>query len=288
MVTGPIALAYNIPGVDTLVLNGELIAKIFNEDVTNWNDPAIAALNPDVTLPDLVIQSVHRADDSGTTENFTKYLKAAGPDAWPFEPAKAWAAPGGIAGQGTDGVAQEVKGKEGTIGYIEWGFAVDNDLPIAQIDNGAGAVELTGETAGAAVAAAEVVGTGNDLALKLDYATTEPGAYPLVLVTYEIVCSANNGDKADVLKAFLGYTATERSDLPGGTRRRPAAGRDPGEGHRVDRGAELDRIECRNYPRHSPCLTGTASRRGSLRTDHCAQTLARRPQCRPTAGERSS
>ena len=86
---------------------------------------------------------------------------------------------------------------------------------MALIDNGSGPVELTGESAGKAVAAAEVVGTGDDVALKLDYATDEPGAYPIVLVTYEIVCSEGNGDKLDILKAFLGYTATEgQATLP--------------------------------------------------------------------------
>jgi phosphate transport system substrate-binding protein len=209
MVTGPIALAYNVPGVTDLTLNAEVLANIFNGTVTNWNDASIAELNSGVTLPDLTIQSVHRQEDSGTTENFTKYLKAAAPDAWTFDAAKAWAAPGGIAANGSDGVAQEVVGKEGTIGYVEWGYAADNSLAIAKIDNGSGAVELTGESAGKAVAAAEIVGSGNDVALKLDYATEEAGAYPIVLVTYEIVCSANNGDKLDVLKAFLGYTATE-------------------------------------------------------------------------------
>ncbi|WP_111766749.1 phosphate ABC transporter substrate-binding protein PstS [Nakamurella deserti] len=209
MVTGPIALAYNVPGVTDLTLNASVLANIFNGTVTNWNDATIAELNSGVTLPDLTIQSVHRQEDSGTTENFTRYLKAAAGDAWTFDAAKAWAAPGGIAANGSDGVAQEVVGKEGTIGYVEWGYAADNSLAIAKIDNGSGAVELTGESAGKAVSAAEVVGTGNDVALKLDYATDEEGAYPIVLVTYEIVCSANNGDKLDILKAFLGYTATE-------------------------------------------------------------------------------
>ncbi len=208
MVTGPIAVAYNVPGVTDLTVNAEVLAKIFAGTITTWNDPAIAALNSGATLPALTIQSVHRAEDSGTTENFTKYLKAAAPDAWTFDPAKAWAAPGGIAANGSDGVAQEVLGKDGTIGYVEWGYATDNSLAIAKVDSGAGAVELTGESAGKAVAAATVVGTGNDVALKLDYATKEAGVYPIVLVTYEIVCSANNGDTLDVLKAFLGYTAT--------------------------------------------------------------------------------
>ncbi|MGS0685936.1 phosphate ABC transporter substrate-binding protein PstS [Nakamurella sp. GG22] len=209
MVTGPIALAYNISGVDSLTLTPDVLAGIFAGTITQWNAPEIAAVNPGVTLPALGIQAVHRAEDSGTTENFTKYLKAAAADAWTFEPAKAWAAPGGVAAQGSDGVSKQVASTDGSIGYVEWGFAVDDGLNVAKIDNGGGAVELTAESAGKAVAAAEVVGSGQDLALKLDYATDEPGVYPVVLVTYEIVCSAGNGDKGELLKSFLGYTATD-------------------------------------------------------------------------------
>ncbi len=209
MVTGPIALAYNLSGVKDLTLTPEVLAKIFSGGIANWNDPAIAAINPGATLPSLAIQAVHRAEDSGTTENFTKYLKAAAPDAWTFDPAKAWAAPGGVAAQGSDGVSKQVKSTDGSLGYVEWGFAVDDGLSVAKIDNGGGAVELTAESAGKAVAAAKIAGTGNDLALKLDYATKEAGAYPVVLVTYEIVCSAGNADLGPLLQSFLGYTATD-------------------------------------------------------------------------------
>ena len=138
---------------------------------------------------------MHRAEDSGTTENFTKYLAASAPTAWTVEPSKSWSAPGGVAAQGSDGVAKQVASTDGSIGYVEWGFAVDDGLNVAQIDNGGGAVELTAESAGAAVAAAEVVGTDGDLTMELDYATQEPGAYPVILVTYEIVCSAGNGEQ---------------------------------------------------------------------------------------------
>ncbi|WP_246232179.1 substrate-binding domain-containing protein [Nakamurella aerolata] len=96
-----------------------------------------------------------------------------------------------------------------SIGYVEWGYATAGNLKMAAIDNGGGPVELTGESAGKAVAAADIVGKGKDLSLKLDYATKEPGAYPILLVTYEIVCSAGNGDKAAALKSFLGYAATD-------------------------------------------------------------------------------
>ena len=163
-----------------------------------------------MTLPSLSIQAVHRAEDSGTTENFTKYLAAAAPAAWTAPPAKSWAAPGGVAAQGSDGVSKQIKGADGSIGYVEWGFAQDDGLSVAKIDNGGGAVELTAESAGAAVSAATVTGTGNDLSLKLDYATKTPGAYPVMLVTYEIVCSAGNAaDIGPLLKSFLGYTATD-------------------------------------------------------------------------------
>jgi phosphate transport system substrate-binding protein len=210
MVTGPIALAYNLSGVDKLILTPQVLAGIFSGTIANWNDPTIAAVNPGVTLPSLAIQAVHRAEDSGTTENFTKYLAAASAGGWTAAPGKSWTAPGGVAAQGSDGVSKQIKSTDGSIGYVEWGFAQDDGLSVAQIDNGGGAVELTAESAGAAVAAATVAGTGKDLALKLDYATKTPGAYPVILVTYEIVCSAGNtGDIGPLLKSFLGYTSTD-------------------------------------------------------------------------------
>lgn len=211
MVTGPIAVAYNLPGVDTLILTPTVLSGIFGGTIAKWNDAAIAAVNPGVTLPDLAIATVHRAEDSGTTDNFTKYLAAAGD--WKFEGGKAWTAPGGTGAQGSDGVAKAVAGTEGSIGYVEWGFATQAKLAMAEIDNGAGPVALTAESAGKAVAAAKVVGTGGDLALKLDYATSEAGAYPIILVTYEIVCAGGNGAKAPLLKSFLGYAVTDGQGL---------------------------------------------------------------------------
>ena len=186
-----------------------MIAQIFNGKITNWNDPAIAAVNPGVTLPSLAIQAVHRAEDSGTTDNFTKYLSAAAPTDWTYKHSKSWSAPGGVAAQGSDGVSKQVKSTEGSLGYVEWGFAVDDGLSVAKIDNGGGAVELTAASAGKAVEAATVVGTGKDLTLKLDYATKTPGVYPVVLVTYEIVCSGGNSNLGALLKSFLGYTSTD-------------------------------------------------------------------------------
>ncbi len=207
MVTGPIAVAYNVPGVTKLTMTPQVLAGIFGGKITNWNDPAIAALNKGVTLPSLAIATIHRSEASGTTDNFTKYLTAAG--GWTFPGGKSWTAPGGTGAQGSDGAAKAVSTTSGAIGYVEWSFAQSLQLSMAAIDNGGGPVTLTGESAGKAVQAAKVVGKGKDLSLQLDYATKTPGAYPVILVTYEIVCSAGNGSKAALLKSFMGYTATD-------------------------------------------------------------------------------
>jgi phosphate transport system substrate-binding protein len=207
MVTGPIAVAYNLTGVSKLVLTPKILVDIFSGKITKWNDAAIAAVNSGVTLPDLAISTVHRSEDSGTTDNFTKYLKAAG--GWTYPGGKSWTAPGGTGAQGSDGVASAVQSTTGAVGYVEWSFAQQDKLAMALIDNGSGPVELTAESAGKAVAAAKISGTGSDLALTLDYATKAPGAYPVILVTYELVCSTGNGNAAALLKSFLGYAATD-------------------------------------------------------------------------------
>jgi phosphate transport system substrate-binding protein len=208
MVAGPIAIAFNVKGVDTLVLNADVAAKIFTGQITTWNDPAIAALNKGVTLPATPIKVYFRSDESGTTENFTKYLQAAAPTAWTAEPGKKWTGKG-EGKEKSAGVATAVKGQDGGITYVELSYAQQNQLSMAAIDSGAGAVELTGETAGKTIATAEQTGKGNDLALKIDYATKEPGAYPIVLVTYEIVCSKYaDAEKGQKVKAFLKHFAT--------------------------------------------------------------------------------
>jgi phosphate transport system substrate-binding protein len=205
-VVGPIAVSYNLPGVDKLTLTADVAAKIFSSKITKWNDPAIAAANPGVTLPDAAITTFHRSDSSGTTDNFTKWLKAAAPASWTAAPGKEWVAPGGQGAKGNDGVGTGIKDTPNSIGYVEWSFAKNNELSYAAIDNGGGAVELTAETAAKAVEDAEVIGTGKDLQFKLDYATKDPGAYPVVLVAYELVCeTGNKADRLPALKGWLTY-----------------------------------------------------------------------------------
>jgi phosphate transport system substrate-binding protein len=208
MVIGPIAVVYNVEGVDNLQVSPATLAGIFAGKITKWDDPKIAADNAGAKLPSTAIQTVHRSDESGTTDNFTKYLSKTAESEWTFGNAKAWKAPGGTGAAKSDGVATQVKSTAGTISYVELSFAENSDLKMAKVKNGAGEyAELTGESAGKTIAGAKIEGTGNDLKLSIDYATTEPGAYPIVLVTYEIACSKGSA-KAAAIKGFLTYTAS--------------------------------------------------------------------------------
>lgn len=212
LVFGPVALAYNLPGVPGVTLNGETASKIFNGQIAMWNDPAIAALNSGAQLPASPITVVFRSDESGTTDNVQKYLEAAGKGAWTQGAGKKFNGGIGSGAEKSAGVAQATKGTAGAITYVELSFAQDNQLGIAKIDNGAGAVELSDATVGTAIEGATISGTGNDLVVDLDsiYGTTAAGAYPLLLATYEIVCSKGyDADTAKALKAFLTVAATD-------------------------------------------------------------------------------
>lgn len=212
LVFGPIALVYNLPGVQTLVVNGDALAKIFTGVITTWNDPTLAALNRGVPLPDRAITPIYRTDPSGTTDNLQRYLTVAAPQSWALGVGTRFQ---GGAGQGAaraEGLVEAVRTTPGTIGYVEKAFADRAGLPYAQIDNGSGAVPLTNDTARNGVNAAKFVANGNDLVLGLDsvYGTHERSAYPVVPATYEIVCSAGyTADTAAAIKSFLAVAAGE-------------------------------------------------------------------------------
>jgi phosphate transport system substrate-binding protein len=212
MVVGPVAVAYNVSGLTKLVLTPDVIAKIFNGTITTWNDPAIAAINSGATLPSAPIAAFHRSDSSGTTDNFTKYMiAAAGTTDWPYPHAKDWpsAIKSGQGAKGSDGVASALKSTANSIGYLEYSFTTDGSLGVAQVDNGGGPVTLTPATAAAAIASAQVTGTGDDLTVSIDYATKTPGAYPIVLVTYEITCVKGlSSSDLPLTKSFLTYIAS--------------------------------------------------------------------------------
>ncbi len=129
MVGGAIVAAYNVSGVDKLILSSDVLAGIFGNTITKWNDPKIAGINPGVTLPDATIAQFHRSDSSGTTDNFTKFI-ATTSTAWTFGNAKEWTAPGGQGAKGSDGVASAVKSTPNSIGYVELSFAQDAKLDL--------------------------------------------------------------------------------------------------------------------------------------------------------------
>ncbi|RIQ15737.1 phosphate ABC transporter substrate-binding protein PstS [Jiangella rhizosphaerae] len=207
----PIAIAYNLPGVDNLQLGPVTLANIFNGTITNWNDPAIAADNPDATLPDLAITPVHRSDESGTTENFVEYLAAAASEAWTYEVSGDWPADlPGEAGAQTPGVIAAVQAAEGTIGYAS--AAAVGDLQTAAIGVGSEFVEYSAEAAAAVVdASPRAEGRAeNDIAIELARDTTASGAYPIVLISYTIVCTAYEDPAVgDLVKAYVGYVASD-------------------------------------------------------------------------------
>ncbi|MBY0442785.1 MAG: phosphate ABC transporter substrate-binding protein PstS [Mycobacteriaceae bacterium] len=215
LVFGPIALVYNLSQISTLVVNGALLAKIFSGAITHWNDLAIAALNPGLTLPSTAITPIYRSDSSGTTDNFQKYLTAAAPHLWTNGVGSEFQGGVGEGAQKSAGVVQAVKTIPGAIGYVEKGFADQAGMAFAEIDTGHGAVSLTADTARKAIDSAAFLGQGNDLVLDLNamYATNEPGAYPLVLATYEIVCSKSyDSSTAAAVKSFLTVAAHNRQE----------------------------------------------------------------------------
>ncbi len=209
MVGGAIAVAYNVQGVEKLILNPTVTAGIFDGAITTWNDPQIAALNPGVTLPSAPIAAYHRSDGSGTTANFTAWLTATAPQAWTYGAGKDWKAPGGQGSKGSDGVASSLKSTPNSIGYIEASFVEQAGAKSAWINNGGQPVELTTANATTGLSSAKVTGQGNNLTLSIDYATTAANAYPIVLVTYEIACSKGlAADQAGLVKSFLQYTSS--------------------------------------------------------------------------------
>ncbi len=206
----PIAVIYNLEGVEELNLDAATTAKIFNVQITKWNDPAIQALNEGVELPDLDITAVHRQDGSGTTNNFTDYLADAAGSDWPYEADSDWTAPGGEAAQGTSGVVAAVEGGNGTIGYADLSRA--EGLGVANIKIGEEFVAPSAEGAAKAVETAERVSgrPEGDISLEIDRATTDPTDYPITLVAYSIVCTSYpDAAQGELVKAFFTYVASE-------------------------------------------------------------------------------
>ncbi|CAA9317032.1 MAG: Phosphate ABC transporter, periplasmic phosphate-binding protein PstS, partial [uncultured Friedmanniella sp.] len=205
----PIAVIYQLDGVDDLELDAETLAGIFKGDIKTWDDAKIQALNEGTELPGSNITAVHRADDSGTTENFTDYLHTLAPKVWDAEPDGEWPYPGGEAAPQTSGVVDAVSNGNGTIGYADASKA--GDLGVAQIQVGEKYLGPTAEAAAAVVDASPRDTEGrsaNDIVVTLDR-KAEGDVYPVVLLSYAIACEKYEDPAvAAKVKGYLSYVAS--------------------------------------------------------------------------------
>ncbi|BDR54239.1 phosphate-binding protein PstS [Bombiscardovia apis] len=216
----PIAFAYNLPSVGLndsgkhLRMEPETIAAIFQGQITRWNDARLARLNPGVGLPDLPITVVHRSDKSGTTKSLFKYLKAAAGPAWPYEPGENWPNNVGQGAKGTAGLVMTLTQAEGTFGYAD--AAQTSGLGTVAVKVGESYVPASERGVSKMMDKvkyeAQPQGSLRKL-VKVDYQTAEPGAYPVLLVSYDIACQAYqrdaSGSKAAFAKSWLSYLASE-------------------------------------------------------------------------------
>lgn len=206
----PITVAYNLPDVDTLNLTPETVAGIFAGTITNWNDEALAADNPDVELPDTNINPVHRSDESGTTKNFTDYLSKVAGDVWSYGAVETWPDVGGEGAQGTSGVVATISAGEGSVGYAD--ASQVGDLGTAAIEVGDEFVDYSPEAAAKIVdVSSRVDGRGdNDFSYDLVRDATESGVYPIALLSYHVVClHYDDPATADLVRSFMLYVGSD-------------------------------------------------------------------------------
>jgi phosphate transport system substrate-binding protein len=201
---GPIAIAYNLPGVTGLKLNAAVLAGIFQGTIKTWNASQIKALNPSASLPSTTISLAVRSDSSGTTANFSQYLVDAAGSAWKLGTASTIAFPHSAhAANGGSGLAQVVKSTTGAIGYVDFSTATASGLSTASILNSAGDY-VAPSTAGATAAATHVTPKAD-----LTFSTAdEPGAtsYPITYQSWDLVYAKQaSASDAALLKAYLGY-----------------------------------------------------------------------------------
>jgi len=210
-VAAPITVSFNVKGVTKLQLDADTLAKIFMGTITTWNDPAIAATNSGVTLPAEPIVVAVRSDGSGTTSNFSKYLKAAAPESFTLEAGDTVQWPNAQAAKGNAGVAQLVKDSEGAIGYVDYSDAKATGLTFASIKNKDGqfvAASLDGATAAAASAEVKPDLTYNPLN------ASGAAAYPITAPTYIIVYTAqSDAAKGNAIKGWINFVLTDGQAL---------------------------------------------------------------------------
>jgi phosphate transport system substrate-binding protein len=202
---------YNVNLEKRLRLSGPVLADIYAGKITQWNDQAIRALNPGVTLPNVKITVVHRSDGSGTTYNFTEYLSSVSPswrESVGFSTAVNW--PTGVGARGSSGVAGVVKSTDGAIGYADVAYAKTNKITMASMRNRAGQYTLGGlkNIQAALSQLPKKVTSLSQLKIVDPPKSTGKAAYPICTFTYVIV-PASSGDKAADLRKFVYWAVTQ-------------------------------------------------------------------------------
>lgn len=207
----PIAVIYNLEGVDELNLSPETLAGIFAGEITAWDDEAIVEDNPDADLPSENITPVHRSDESGTTGNFTNYLSQVAGDVWTAGEVETWPTEaGGEGGKGTSGVVQVVTDAPNTIGYADASQA--GGLGQANIGVGEDFVAPSPEAAAKIFEVSPRVDEGSEVnyAHELDYQTDEAGVYPIVLTSYLLACETYDDEAtAANVKGYISYILSD-------------------------------------------------------------------------------
>ena len=213
----PIAVVYKLDGVKDLQLSPKTLAGIFAGKITKWDDAAIKADNPSAKLPSKAIVPVHRSDKSGTTGNFTDYLSKTAPDAWTAGKVETWPTQGGQSGKGTSGLVSTVQGGDGTIGYADASKA--GNLGVAKLKVGDKFVAPTADAASKAVDKSPRDKEGradNDIVVKVDRKLSDSETYPLVLVSYMVLCDTyKDKGTADLAKAYANYVVSEAGQKAG-------------------------------------------------------------------------
>ena len=201
---GPITVSYNLSGVTSLKLDATVLADIFSGKITSWNNSAIAALNPGVSLPSTAVTIAVRSDSSGTTANFSLYLEKAAASAWTLGSSSTIKWPSTArGGSGNGGVAQIVKSTPGAIGYVDYADAKASGLTFASIKNSSGSYVAPSPTS------ASAAGDGITVASNLTFHAVDspnPQAYPITYQSWVLVYETQpNSNDAAMLKAYIGY-----------------------------------------------------------------------------------
>jgi phosphate transport system substrate-binding protein len=215
LVIGGVVPVVNIQGVEAVKLKftGQLLADIYQGKVTSWSDPAVKAVNPDLTLPDAKITVVHRSDGSGTTFNWVNYLSKVSPD-WKAKVGEgtsvSW--PTGVGGKGNEGVAAYVNRIKNSIGYVEYAYVIQNKMAYGLIQNQAGKFIAPNAAAFQAAAASADWANAKDFDLVM---TNAPGeaAYPVTATTFVIMYKQpKDGARSQAAISFFKWSLEEGKD----------------------------------------------------------------------------